>query len=444
MDRVLIGQAIRARRTALGWSQQRLADELAAAEGRGRGGLDRGAVYRWEHGTRLPGYWMPYLDCVLALSAPRSPGTNPLPGPPPLLGDTVASALALGEWDMDWKRRHLLRASGAFALSVLDLPDAPDPDAVERRTRAAQAGATVRVGRGEVDAIGQMTVSLGDAAAELGGAHARSLAVTYLTGTVMPWIEQGAYGDATGRDLLASTSGLCHLCGWMAGDEGNEGVAQRYYAEAYRMAERAGAAELAATALRGMAVQMIELGQAAAAVRLAEQCAAYAGRVEDPRAAAYYQATLAQAAALDGDARGAVAALSASQRAIERAPSAPGRSWAAHYSPGRWAHESGLILARLGDGQAAEEHLHLALEIYGLDRRRTRAMVLADLGQVLARRGDTDGALTAFSQFLDAAAGVRSVKITEAVTGMRARLGRFGRTGAVQNLNERAATLETA
>ncbi|MGG7572883.1 hypothetical protein [Streptomyces sirii] len=46
---------------------------------------------------------------------------------------------------------------------------------------------------------------------------------------------------------------------------------------------------------------------------------------------------------------------------------------------GRWAHESGMIISRLGDLDAAEEHLHLALDIHGLDRRRTRAIVLADL-----------------------------------------------------------------
>ncbi|MFB7338607.1 hypothetical protein ACFCZ6_00940 [Streptomyces hydrogenans] len=32
----------------------------------------------------------------------------------------------------------------------------------------------------------------------------------------------------------------------------------------------------------------------------------------------------------------------------------------------------------LGDLDAAEEHLHLALGIHGLDRRRTRAMILAE------------------------------------------------------------------
>ncbi|MFD3417673.1 hypothetical protein [Streptomyces decoyicus] len=50
-----------------------------------------------------------------------------------------------------------------------------------------------------------------------------------------------------------------------------------------------------------------------------------------------------------------------------------------------------MILPRLGDLNAAEEHLHLALDIHGLDRRRTRAIALADL--VWLRRGDVDGTM---------------------------------------------------
>jgi len=86
----------------------------------------------------------------------------------------------------------------------------------------------------------------------------------------------------------------------MAGDEGRPGLAQHYYAHAYRLADEADAPELAATALRGMAVQQIEDGgrpARSAAVRLAEECVSYSSRVEDPRAVAYYHATLAHAAA---------------------------------------------------------------------------------------------------------------------------------------------------
>ncbi|WP_327700653.1 tetratricopeptide repeat protein [Streptomyces decoyicus] len=99
--------------------------------------------------------------------------------------------------------------------------------------------------------------------------------------------------------------------------------------------------------------------------------------------------------------------MSFAQTAIENAPAVPGQSWASHYSHGRWAHESGMIHATMGDLAAAEEHLHLALDIHGLDRKRTRAIVLADLGHVQLKRGNTAQALATWNDFLDCADGVQ-------------------------------------
>jgi len=437
-EAITFGQLIRGARVALGWSQARLARELGVTEGRGKHGLDRGSVYRWERGTRVPDYWMPWLVKVLKLEGEADSTAATVPGVghgQALSGDSVASVVRLGGLDLE--RRQFLAATSAYALAALTLPDL---DAIIRRTRAAATGAPVNVGRGEVMAIRQMTTALGNTASELGGGHARHLAVRYLTQDVAPWLN-GTYSQATGRELFAATSQLVHLAGWMAGDEGNQGLAQQYYAHSFRLAAEAGDPELSATALRGLAVQAIDLGQRAAAVRLSEECVQYAGDIQDPRAVAYYQATLANAAALDGDRRTATTALTASQNAIENAPRTPGESWAAHYDVGRWAHETGMILAQLGDLDAAQDHLHHALDVHGLDRRRTRAIVLADLGQVHLRRDDTDAALATWSDFLDTAEGIRSIKVTEAVAEMRARLNRLKAVPAAQELAQRAAAI---
>ncbi|MGW2078710.1 tetratricopeptide repeat protein [Streptomyces sp. NPDC001939] len=287
-----------------------------------------------------------------------------------------------------------------------------------------------------------MTQSLGNMAAELGGGHARHLAVRYLTEDVAPWLN-GQYTDTTGRALFAATSELVHLAGWMAQDEGQQGLAQQYYAHAYALASEAGKPEMAATALRGLAVQAIGLGPkcTAAALRLSERCVDEARPLDDPRAVSYYQTTLADAAALDGNRHLAIGALKASETAIERnADEPPGQSWASHFSIGRWAHHSGMILARLGDLDTATDHLRQALDIHGLDRRRSRAIVLADLGRVHLQRGDVDTALTTWTEFLDCADGVRSVKISEAADDMCTRLGRY-ETTEVAALRQRAMPL---
>ncbi|MFI2073051.1 hypothetical protein [Streptomyces triculaminicus] len=124
---------------------------------------------------------------------------------------------------------------------------------------------------------------------------------------------------------------------------------------------------------------------------------------------------------------------------IGKPAAAGGDSWAAYYSPGCWAHESGLILSRLGDLDAAEEHLHLALDIRGLDRRRTRAIVLADLGGVRLRQGNVDGAIATWRDFLNCADGIRPVKVQAALQDMRVRLRRYSGVPEAEELRERAA-----
>jgi hypothetical protein len=82
--------------------------------------------------------------------------------------------------------------------------------------------------------------------------------------------------------------------------------------------------------------------------------------------------------------------------------------------------------------------------VHGLDRRRTRAIVLADLGTVRLRAEDPDAALARWGQFVDLAEGIRSVKVRDALQEMRARLSRLRGVAAAQELDERAADLSEA
>ncbi|KJS51486.1 transcriptional regulator, partial [Streptomyces rubellomurinus subsp. indigoferus] len=103
-------------------------------------------------------------------------------------------------------RRAFVTPSGAYALAALGLPD---PDAVLRRV-GRHAGGKVRAGRGGVTGVPPVPAALGDAAAELGGGHARHLAVRYLHHDVAPWLD-GTRSQAIGRELRAATAQLVHL-----------------------------------------------------------------------------------------------------------------------------------------------------------------------------------------------------------------------------------------
>ncbi|MBM7774053.1 hypothetical protein JOD54_004257 [Actinokineospora baliensis] len=219
----------------------------------------------------------------------------------------------------------------------------------------------------------------------------------------------------------------------MARDAGENGIAQRYYLHSYCLATEAGAQEVAATSLRGLADQALDLGYTGTALCFAD-AADHTGRhLDEPKARAYYATTHARAAAADSDFATARARLSVAESAMDRAATTPGSSWAGHYSPGRWAHEAALVHARMGDMVAAEEHIGQALSL-GLDRRRTRAMVLADLGGIRFRRGDVDGAVGAWTEFAGIAEGVHSTRIDRSAADITVRLGSIPGTAHVREL----------
>ncbi|MFI6587452.1 tetratricopeptide repeat protein [Embleya sp. NPDC050493] len=449
---------LRERARARGWSSARDLAEHLDHQARRLGMnviFDERTVRRWLSGhSRWPQrVHRDALERIFGLAteelgfvAPTVPTGVAIAGTPsgaripaaPEDADIVAALAALGGADVE--RREFLTATGTV-LGLLSLPGTP---AHAAPATLAHTG-TVRVGATEVNAVRTMTTAFGDAAAEFGGGHARTLAVRYLTDTAAPWLA-GTYTDTTGRDLHTAIGELAHLIAWMAQDEGRTGAAQRYYAHAFRLAELGHDRELAATALRGMAVQAIDAGHRATAVRLAEECVHHAKDLADPRAQAYYRATLAQAAALDQDRTTATRMLASSQTQIERAPAATsGTSWASHYSIGRWAHETGMILARLGELDEARTHLRHALDIHGLDRKRTRAIVLADLGEVHLRGADTETAIATWNDFVTCADGIRSLKVDTAAQDMRARLHRLRRDGVpgADELEHRARTTWT-
>lgn len=107
------------------------------------------------------------------------------------------------------ERREFILASGGYALSALGLPDM---DSIIRRTKTAYAGA-VRVGQGKVAAVRHMVRALGDSASELGGGHARHLAVRYLTQDVAPLPRRALHGGHGQGDLFTATS-LIGNHGW--------------------------------------------------------------------------------------------------------------------------------------------------------------------------------------------------------------------------------------
>jgi hypothetical protein len=101
-----------------------------------------------------------------------------------------------------------------------------------------------------------------------GGEQHRLMAVRYVSEVVAPRLRQ-LRDDVTSRDYLRESAVLCELVGWMSYDAGRQSVAQRYFAQAVRLAQAAGDEGYAAFSVTSMADQASFVGHPRDALRLA-------------------------------------------------------------------------------------------------------------------------------------------------------------------------------
>ncbi|GHG83632.1 hypothetical protein [Streptomyces griseocarneus] len=92
---------------------------------------------------------------------------------------------------MDPSRRSVLSAGLYSAALMVPLHPALG-DRLKASVEAAKAGRTIKIGPGEVVTVQRMTDHTANILDELGGGHARPMAVAFLADTVIPWITADA------------------------------------------------------------------------------------------------------------------------------------------------------------------------------------------------------------------------------------------------------------
>lgn len=296
-------------------------------------------------------------------------------------------------------RRNVL-ASGLYSVAALALPAEP-------RFILSRQGRARRAGPGDVARIRRTTRQFADLDDLYGGGHARAAVAAYINADVAPLL-QGTTGT-TRPDLFRAASELAYLAGYMAADAGASGLGQRYFIESVRLAEEAGDALLRATALRSMAVQAIELGHARHAVDLAEAAVAEISGGCPARTRAWIRGAHAEALAAAAAGRDARAVLRRAERDLDRADSQPG--WYGGYRRESLNHQTGTLLASIGDLAGAEEYLAASLASRRRVERRTRVLVGARLARVQCRRGRFDAAEVTIGQVREDLVGVESARV---------------------------------
>ncbi|MBN3932959.1 Tat pathway signal protein [Streptomyces verrucosisporus] len=441
-----------------GWSQAQVAAQfvrVAAESGVEEWtGATRSHISQWILGTRPSGQAPAILCETLSrgLKRPVTPADIGLSDPDPAAAtapdwavDTLVALNALGRQDLDMERRQVL-GTAAYSVAGLALPTQMWWQQAPQRAGARGGASGRKVGDSEVEAIEEMGGFFSRRDQRHGGGHGRTAVVAYLASDVADRLNGSCASEQTRRRLFSAAGELAYLSGWMAFDDSQHAIAQRYFALAVKLAAEAGNPALAAHILRAMAHQAVDLGHPQQALNLA--AASVDGeryRLATPREKALLGVVHARALAAAGQKREAAAALLRAEDDLANAHDGiedPERVF--FFGEASLAHETACTLRDLGDLTGAQKQFHRSVRTRkAADFSRTHAVTLGYLGAIEARQGNVEAACATWSRALDAMSGVQSGRARETVLTMRRVVSPFRNRGigAVAELDARTAAL---
>jgi DNA-binding XRE family transcriptional regulator len=347
-----------------------------------------------------------------------------------------ATVKVVGElWRADLDRRSIL-TSAAWVASAFAGPTREW--LLNRQDEIVQGWAGRHVGQDDIDALWEMCATFTSADQRLGGGYARSTLLHYVNHVVLPLL-QGSYNDAIGRELMAATARLCDLCGYMSWDSGRQGLAQRYFIQALRLAQASGDRALGAHILADMATQAHSLGDATQALDLASAGLDRGSPLTEARCAAWQ----GRAYALRGDHRACAQACSIAERALDRAAPAGERLWFKLFTVEQMTYE---MLRMASDLSNHDDVQRLAPEVLasasagGLARRRvlsTTALASSYLPSSGNPHSDIDRACDLLGQVIPLLGSLSSTHSLEHVNAVRRALAPYAGRMSVQEVEER-------
>jgi len=298
-----------------------------------------------------------------------------------------------------------------------------------------------QVGRADVDAVWSMCTAFADADRRLGGGHARRALICYADDVVTPLLA-GRYTDQIGRQLFAGVARLCDIAGFMCFDSGDQGVGQRYFITALRMAKASGDQALGAHILADMSMQAHHQRHAYEAVALADAGVAAAAKSASASALARCHAVRARALAQQGDAVGSGHALNEAERALDRSGGDGEPLWMTFFTAQQLAAETMYAAANMRRPDLVRRHAASALAAdEGMQRREvlataTLAASYLPVEDAIAADADADvnQACEVLRGVLPVVGSLTSTRALDLVGAVRGRLAAYPHVAAVPEL----------
>lgn len=337
----------------------------------------------------------------------------------------------------DLERRDLSRAI-PYSVPAAALP----LDASAPWSRTLPVDRPGVMGEQEVEAVREMTRLFTAVDERHGGQHGRSALVQYLRSDVADLCRARFRTQELKARMLSAGACVVYLAGWKAYDAGEQGLAQRYYLQAYRLTREAGNDLHSAFVLRVLAHHGMEVGRPEHSLDLIDAALRHIGRRSDPATEALYVVTRARALAMADRGREAVAEAARAERLVQDADEREMPYWAALWGSARACvgNHSAKAAEHMGSYAVAEQHFSRAVRRRpGGQYRRITALNVAHTGAMQCRQGRVEQACDTWRAALELMDGVRSARVLRAVADMRHGLSPYchGRVPAALDLAER-------
>jgi hypothetical protein len=251
---------------------------------------------------------------------------------------------------------------------------------------------------------------------------------------VVPLLKSNDPTTETGRGLYEAAAEQLYLLGWMAFDNGEHALAQRYLIQSLRLAQAAGSPELSAHVLAGLSDQATLTGHPDHAVQLAKAGRAGLAQGHSEACLADLWALQARAEGAMGDAKAAASSVYLSETAFANVDHDNEPEWARFIDP---AYLNGEYAHTFRDLERPDEAAHFArlsiTESERQNRARRGSMAQAALSRSALDNHDLEAAASAGMAAAKLAATVKSSRSVEAVADLRTRLSRHRDSRAVRD-----------
>lgn len=443
-----------------GYSEGGLArrvNELGLAEGL-RLTYDYSAVYRWVRKGQRPEPPVPQLIAQalserlgrqirpsdFGMTDTASLAARALTYSSDVAG-TIDTILELGRTEL--KSRGVQRRRMMAAPFVLAAAAAPSRDwLLSTLDETASDDGPRKIGMRQVDGIRQMFKIMQEMDVMRGGGHARVALVEYLSGYVLPLVRRQHDQEAVQLALYEAAAEQAYLVGWMAYDDGQHGLAQRYLIQSLRLAGASKNKVLGAHVLAGMSDQANLLGYPEEALALARVGQRGITVIDSPACMADLQILEARALAAlarEGRPKGSVSeAVRRAETTFQHVKPENEPEWARFIDPaylfGEAAHcfrdvEDTAQIDRFAGESAAE----------AARQRRARRGALSQAALVVGDllRDEVERAAARGHTVVSLAETVESSRCVETVRDLTKRFNPYERVPEVQAFQQRAGQL---